>query len=184
MAQLNLGVRAGANLSDLKISSFDHPSIADVKLGSGLGWEAGFYARAKVLDFFVQPEIVLTQIYGDISILANSGTQQNETFQLNRMDVPIPLGFDFGPVCVYLGPVASFNLNSGASIYQEHYNQGTWSLLGGLGVHMGDFMVDLRYQSALMKFANQASINIDDQLYLVDTETRVSQFILSLGYTF
>ena len=56
--------------------------------------------------------------------------------------------------------------------------------MGGLGVNIGDFVIDLRYQAALDNDASQAEIIVGEELFRVDMDSRVSVFTFTLGYTF
>lgn len=184
LGQLSIGARVAGNYSDLKISNYQHPIVADISTSSDFGYAFGFYAKASVLKFYVQPEIVFAQINADIDILLANEQQLNYRFKLNRLDVPIPVGFEFGAFNILAGPVASFNLNPGASLFNNTYNQGVWSFMAGAGVRFNDFMLEFRYESAMENHADQAELIIGEELYRVDMDARISLFVFTVGYTF
>ena len=182
--QLTLGARVGVNYSDLRIANYNSPVIQDITTTSNFGYEAGLFARATILKFYIQPEIIFTQINGGIKMTTITNETKEYDFSLTRLDAPFPIGFKFGMASVFMGPVASFNLNSGASIFDHTYNYGTWSLLAGAGFNLGDFSLEIRYQRALIKHANEAEIIVGEDLYRLQMEMWTSQLIFALGYFF
>lgn len=181
-AQFDFGVKGAATLSKLQFENLeDNASIEKIAGSDKLGWQAGFFARIKMLAIYIQPEILYSELRGDVVVNHTDGTSNTEQFRLLRLDVPVSLGFKIGAASISAGPVMSYNLNSDASeILEIEYKDGTLGYQVGIGLTLGDFIIDLEYEGSFQSIANE--VVIDGNAYKVDART--GQFMLGIGYSF
>ena len=183
-AQLDIGLKAGINYGDVKISEIENPNISEIFVDNHVGYHFGFFARINIIKFYLQPEVLFTEINADINIHGVNNRQNSVGYKLHRLDVPFPLGIKLGSFRIYAGPVASFNLNSAAEMFNDVYKQGSWSLMGGVGINFWKMDVELKYEGALTEYASEASIKLGDEVHQVPLDVRNSLFVLSIGYKF
>lgn len=183
-AQLDIGAKAGLTYGNVQISNIENDNISEIFVDNHIGFQAGFFGRINIIKFYIQPEILFTQINANLNIHSTDNRYKSVKYQLHRLDVPFPLGVKLGSFRIYAGPVASFNLNSAATMFNDVYKQGSWSLLGGVGINFWKMDIELKYEGALTEYATEASVEIGDEVHFVPLDVRNSQFILSLGYKF
>ncbi|MCT4623707.1 MAG: PorT family protein [Schleiferiaceae bacterium] len=183
-AQLSVGVKGSVIRSDFRVTEVSNPNVSSFSFDDGFGYRVGFVARVDIIKVFIQPELLFTEINAQANASNREGKTAQYKFQLHRFDVPIPIGVKLGDFEVFIAPIASFNLNNGASIFSETYRQGGWNLQGGAGYSIGKFNIQLHYEAALSEFAKSAIIEIGDEIYNVPMNVYNSTYGLSLSYTF
>lgn len=177
-AQFDFGLKGGVSSTGVIFEDFEDSSVLeDLTSQNDFGWHAGVYARVKILAFYLQPEFLYTSMSSEISAKTSSGSQ-TESFNLNRLDIPVNLGLKIGPASVFGGPVMSYNLNSPSEIFDVDYTAGSLGYQAGLGLTLGNFIIDLKYEGSFQSISNEVVIGGDT--YEVDART--GQVILSLGY--
>lgn len=149
---------------------------------SEFGYHVGVFGRIGGAGFYLQPEVLFTQTKGTFSFTSADGAGGTSKLDanFNRLDVPVMLGVRFLRILrIQAGPVASFNINSdlknAAGIAQStDYKQATLGYQAGLGLDIGKLIIDAKYESSLG--------NIIENVGSFNTDQRLSQFILSVGF--
>jgi len=95
-AQLDIGLKAGVTYGNIQISDIENDNISEIFVDNHVGFQGGFFARINIIKFYLQPEILFTQLNADINITGIDNRYTSEKYQLNRLDLPIPLGYKIG----------------------------------------------------------------------------------------
>ncbi len=192
-SQLDLGFRAGLSSSSIKVDDVIKTANGDTEFeylqgDATIGFHAGITARISFMGLFVQPDILFTHSGGEIEVKSLSGENVTTTIleqKFNKIDIPIMVGYKFGPVHAQVGPIASIMLSSTSEIanvddYEDKFNSATWGFQAGVGFDILMLGVDLKYEGSFSKLGNK--IPIGDKEYELDS--RNNQFVLSLTYYF
>ncbi len=174
---LDFGIKGGANFPTLKLDGSSR--ISDVTTTTGSGFHAGAMLRVNVIFLYVQPELIYTKTTSDYSFKVD-GTTQNGTYDMQRLDVPIPVGIKLGPAAIFAGPVASFHLNSPDDIFNDSYKEATWGYQIGAGVKLMGFLAEVKYEGPFSDYAQGAQVAGE----YVDLDARQHMWIISVGYFF
>lgn len=151
------------------------------------GFNAGFSLRFDTpTAFFVMPEIYYTNF-------KNSVTEQNSGTELeaktSRVDVPVLLGYNVlgKTLGLYLGPVASFNINADTT-FGEFKEKATKDFTVGYQIgaqaQISKIIFTARYEGAFSKDERNFIGTVAEDNYTVNYDNRPSFFILGLGYEF
>jgi hypothetical protein len=176
-AQLELGIKGGLNFPTLQLNGDSR--ISDITTANGSGYHLGAMLRIDLVFFYVQPEAVYTSTTSDYSFSVD-GTDQRGTYTMQRLDVPIPVGFKLGPAAIFAGPVASFHLSSPDDIFNNSYKEATWGYQLGAGVRLGGFLAEVRYEGPFSDYARGAEVAGE----YVDLDARQNLWIISVGFFF
>lgn len=174
----NFSIGPKFGLSSTKIELEDR----DFSSGDGeLGYHVGVFTRFGIAGFYLQPELLYTQTSGTFSYNdPNSSSSSDFDANFNRLDIPVMLGFKmFKFFRIQAGPIASINIDSelkdAADVVQDvDYKQATIGYQAGLGLDIGKLIIDAKYESSLG--------NVTDNVGGFQTDQRVSQWILSVGF--
>ena len=158
-AQFTLGIRGGVNFSQLKTDSQQSVGVnIRQSLDTKTGYVGGIYARIGK-KVFIQPELIFSAKGGSINVLPQNGsTAQTVAIEYNNLDVPLLIGFKFGPIRLNAGPVASFKISDKglddelkkySSNVGESFKNASYGYQAGAGVDLGSFCLDLRYEGSL-----------------------------------
>lgn len=155
---IDLGIKAGANFAKLSDAS---------GLSNRTGVTVGAFAAARFNMFSVQAELLYSEQgaeadYGDI--------------KLSYVQVPILAKIHFLRLFNFqVGPQFGFltddNLPSGSA------KDADFSLVAGVGAHLGSFRIDARYNFGLTKTMSEIE-------GVGDVKSKNKYFSLALGYTF
>jgi hypothetical protein len=183
-AQLEVGVKGYFMQSDISLSDLESVNVSTVEVKNKPGFRAGLTSRITILKFYIQPEFVFTQFNAEIRATNSEGLETNSYFLLHRFDVPILVGAKLADFRVFAGPVASFNLNSAAPMFDETWEKGSWNLMAGVGYALNNFELGVYYEWATEHYADRAIITIGDEVYDVPLTVKNSNFGFSVGYFF
>ncbi len=178
-AQFQAGVKAGLSTANVKIEEVRNDPWQYAKAENVTGYHVGAFARLQFAGLFVQPEAILTSTGGKVEVSSpdNSSPVHVEDIEFNRLDVPIMLGYNFFQVLrVQAGPVSSTLLSArreGEDI-QEYMNRADWGVQAGIGLDLGSFTADVRYERINRQYSNTPQQS--------DMQYNNQQFIVSLGY--
>lgn len=162
-AQLfKFGVKAGVSSSKVKFSDVDLGNNLIAKEGNSItGMHFGLVSRVQLLGFFVQPELYFSSTGGDIKIVDNTTgvVEAVKTQKFNKIDIPVLVGWKFGPARLGFGPVASIMLSDKAVLkeytgYDEQFNKATFGYQIGVGLDIWKIGFDLRYEGSLSKLGD------------------------------
>ncbi len=191
-AQLfKLGVKAGISSSKVKFDNLDFVgddgrSYQAVSGNSLVGMHFGLVSRVQLLGLFVQPEIYFSSTGGDVKIrdiAASTETVKKQKF--SRIDIPVLVGWKFGPARVGVGPVASIIIADKAVLkeytgYEEQFNKATFGYQVGVGLDLWKLGVDLRYEGSLSKLGDGVKIGGETRSF----DSRNSQVLASVSLYF
>ncbi len=179
------GIKAGANLSNLKGGDVVSSSDPNIKIGSNnatlTGFVGGVFMRLGS-SIYLQPELLLSQKGGSVNVfrspLSSSQNKSSVDLKFTNLDVPILVGLRFGDFFrINAGPVASLRLSEngglrdalnqvGANSVKDNYKAAALGYQAGVGVDVGNLSIDLRYEgnaSNIIK-ANTNDANFNSQL--------------------
>lgn len=153
---LHIGIKAGANFSNLSLSSEGLTSKY------APGFSGGGFARVDIARLYVQGEL----LYSRKTSKLEAGTLGTEKIKWNSIEVPVLLGYKIlkteqTSLRVYGGGVYSYVLNDHASLLGEvkkSFNEFDKSNVGyqiGAGVDLGGLTLDLRYEGSLSNLSKQ-----------------------------
>lgn len=147
---------------------------------SKFGYHVGVFARIGIGALYLQPEVLYTQTQGQFTFDGNDMPIKEYEADFNRVDIPVMLGFKmFNLLRVQAGPIASINVNSqikdAANTVQDvDFKTATLGYQAGLGLDIGNLIIDAKYESSLDKFSG----NVGN----FSTDQRMNQWILSVGF--
>jgi Outer membrane protein beta-barrel domain len=169
LAQFSLGIRGGVNFSQLKTDNTQSVGAnLQQSLDTKTGYAGGVYARIGS-KLFIQPELIFSAKGGSVNILKN-GTSQTVAIDYTNFDVPLLIGYKFGPIRLNAGPMASFTvsnngldeaLKSVSSNLGESFKKASYGYQAGGGVDIGSLSLDLRYEGSLSEVSALSSSNIN-----------------------
>ncbi len=169
LAQFSLGIRGGVNFSQLKTDNTQSIGAnLQQSLDTKTGYVGGIYARIGS-KLFLQPELIFSAKGGSVNILKN-GTSQTVAIDYTNFDVPLLIGYKFGPIRLNAGPMASFTvsnngldeaLKSVSSNLGESFKKASYGYQAGGGIDLGSLSVDLRYEGSLSEVSALSSSNIN-----------------------
>lgn len=201
---IKFGAKGGVSSSSVSIdkTTITVPTIDGAKDfiieqgNSQLGFHFGVFSRIQVVGLFIQPELIFTQSKGEFVFseqeALNETTLTSQKF--NKFDIPIMVGWKFGPARIGLGPVASFTLGEKdglkdkittlageANNVDNAINKAVFGYQVGVGLDiLKTLTLDIRYEGNLSKLGD--NINIGNKNYSFDQ--RNPQWIFSLGVFF
>ena len=106
--------------------------------------------------------------------------------EFKKLDIPVLVGFKFGPARVNAGPVASIIIDSKADLietagYEEKFKGASFGYQAGVGLDLlKTISLDIRYEGNLSKLGDGVNIEGND----FEFDSRNPQFIFSLGIFF
>jgi hypothetical protein len=176
-AQSHIGLRAAANLSNVKLSGIENGSEM-MEPESRLGFGMGLVAEIGVSEVFaVQPELLYTQ-YGYRFDETFLGEKIEGKFRYSYLQVPLLGKLSFGSDAVKVNVLAgphfgygigdmSYEVKAGEFEEKEtlawkdaETNRLDYGLTGGLGLTFGKISLDARYQFGL---ANLVEDPVDNE---------------------
>jgi len=197
---LRFGFKAGVSSTNVKFDDIKNIESSDglkeyaIKQGdSKMGFHAGLYGRIQLLGLFVQPELLFTHSQGEVVLADVTASQMyTETQKFNKIDIPVIVGWKFGPARLGIGPVASFMLSESdglkdklSSISSEatenNFRKATFGYQIGVGLDiLKKITLDVRYEGNLSKLGNGITLGGKDYKF----DQRNPQFIFSAGIFF
>lgn len=170
-----IGPKVGLSQTKLDLSS-DAFKSDDAKFG----YHVGVFARIDLGGLYLQPEVLYSQTQGQFSFDPEGQPIKEYDADFNRVDIPVMVGFKmFNFLRIQAGPIASIDVKSelkdGAGpVKDADFQTATLGYQAGLGLDIGNLIVDAKYESSLNKIAS----NIGN----FSTDQRINQFILSVGF--
>jgi len=183
---LKFGIKAGANSSSFKLDEIDSPDAIITQANDATwGFHAGVFLRIKIAMLYLQPEVYFTSMGGKYNYQdpASSAAAELKTFDMNRLDIPLLLGFKLGPIRINAGPSGHLVLSHSTDLdgLKADVNGMTWGYQAGLGIDLfKKLTLDARYEGNLSSLGESVTIGGTD----FNTDMRTSQFLISLGWMF
>lgn len=150
-----LGLNNSLDINDLKLAIADKQSFSLALNNSNFGYHFAGLVRVKLGPLFLQPELVFNSNTFDVSwrevgkSVVSVGKQK---FQY--LEIPVLAGFKLGPLRVNAGPSGHLFLNKTGDLfkinnYDVNFSGLTLGYTAGVGLDIGKFMVDVRYDGNL-----------------------------------
>lgn len=184
-AQLDLGVKAGLNLTNVsgEMSTDDYHIISSP--GSKIGYHAGGFLRASLFGIYIQPELIFTSIASEFTVTDQNKVEQLAKQRIGRVDVPVIIGARLGTLRLGLGPVGSIIVSDKSDFtditgYETKLKSATFGYQLGVGVDIRKVGLDIRYEGNLSKLGDYMVVEGQP----VNFDSRARQVIFSLSYRF
>ena len=190
---LSFGIKGGLNYSKMKFDKISNitTTAANYNLMEDeafQGFHVGVMGRLKILNLFVQPELLFNTTGGKVLIEEiQSGATVVKQVKYNKLDLPVLVGMKFGPARINAGPVASVVLSSDSEISDIVPDLKTSSKGATIGFQAGvgldilkKFTFDLRYEGGLSRLGDKLSVAGQDYAF----DSRDSKFLVSVGFFF
>ena len=168
----SFGIKAGLNYNG-NGDYFNSVENAFENPDKNAGFHVGVYGKLGN-RIYVRPELVYTS--------TTSGYEEGD-LKIQKLDVPVLVGAKIiGPLHAFVGPSFQYILNSKFDdvTIDDIDNDFTVGFNLGVGVNLGKFGIDLRYERGFteneISFINSNIINVNDRV-----DTRPDQLILSFS---
>ncbi len=199
---LRFGFKGGVSSTNVK---FDKTTLESISTTEGakdfaveqgnskLGMHLGLFGRIQLLGLFIQPELLFTHSQGEV-VLKDLSTSEaySQTQKFNKIDIPVIVGWKFGPARFGLGPVASFMLSESDGLKDKlsaisteapdnNFRKATFGYQVGVGLDiLKKITLDVRYEGNLSKLGSGITLGGNDYNF----DQRNPQFIFSAGIFF
>ena len=200
-SQIQFGVKGGIvtatsslddRITDLPETEVDYDELKMKAQDAKVGFQAGLFGRVSIAALYLQPELMFTSTSSRVKVSeiyqngvdSTYSTIKNQEFQ--KIDIPIMVGWKFGPARIQAGPVGSIMLGQKSALeaagdYKEEFNGATWGYQVGVGLDLlNTLTIDAKYEGSLSKLGESVTIGGND--YSIDN--RPSQFVVTLGLFF
>ena len=175
-SQLEYGLKGGLNFgSSGNIVVVTDQLKKEGDLTSKTGYHFGVYSEVYFLMFYLRPEFQYTKL---------SSQFEDNLIDNERIELPLSLGYSIlGPISLFLGPIAYFNLSQKANEFKLEKIQNTTSLGLHIGARLklGALGVDVRYEKGLSttetKLLSQSGISVSGQI-----DSQKDQFTLGVSF--
>jgi len=196
---LRYGIKGGINSSKIKV---DKTFLEDIVTPDGtrdflleqgdskLGLHIGVFGRVQVLSLFIQPELLFTQTNGEFVITDQTDAQNTLNYlveqKFSKFDIPVMIGWKFGPAKLFLGPVASFVISEksdfkevlNVNAAENEFKKAVFGYQAGVGIDIFKFATfDVKYEGNLSRLGENVTIGGKD----FNLDQRNPQIIFSLG---
>jgi hypothetical protein len=144
------------------------------------GYHAGIFVRMGGDSFYIQPEFLYTNTGGSVIQKSASGPDVTLDASFNRLDVPFMLGFKLASIFrIQAGPIATilldYQIADAVQVAQDlNYANATLGYQAGIGVDVGNLILDLKYENSLSRISKSVAG--------FDTDQRQALFMLSAGF--
>ena len=175
-SQFEYGLKGGLNFD----SAGDIVVVSDQlqkqgSLGAKNGYHLGVYAKVNILAFYLRPELQFTKVISQF---------ENQSIDTSRLELPVSFGINMiGPVSLFFGPTAFFNLSQANNElkFEEIQNKTSMGLHIGARLKLGPIGFDLRYEKGLSPIEStllyQAGVPVSGQI-----NTQPNQFIVGVSF--
>jgi hypothetical protein len=190
-SQIKFGLRGGINSS--KMNSSTEVNTGDYKITcpnySVIGYHVGLISQINLFAFFIQPELLYSSVHNDLDVYELNSANPDEATTvkqtLNRIDIPVMVGFKLKILKLEVGPVASFIISDNSDLesitqYDMQWNKATIGYQAGIGLDVGKIALDVKYEGSLSKLGTGITIGNTTTSF----DTRLNQIIVSVGLFF
>lgn len=192
--QIRFGLRAGLTTTDIQVADLrllDQGGGERLNLAledANYGIQLGVVIQTQINKFIFQPEVLFNSNsvdYRVTDLLSPGTTGEVLREKFNYLDIPVLMGFRFGPLRLQAGPSGHVFLNSSSDLfkfneYDQTFQDLTVGWIGGAGLDIWNLMLDVRYEGNFNKFGDY--IRFAGREYAFDD--RPSRWIFSLGIRF
>ena len=140
-SQINYGIKIGVNfdnIGDIKNTTTFKKNIQTASIASA---HLGIYAQLKIVDFYIRPEVQISQSKSNILTL--------DQIKINKVEIPILIGYNiFGPISIFTGPIFQniISIKSNSLNFGNYTNSFTMGLQIGSRIDVGKFGLGFRFE--------------------------------------
>lgn len=206
--KFQFGLKVGANFSQLDDLSFSSPRLManglpvlsggsvvydffEQNQSRSTGIVGGVFVRFGN-RFFIQPELLLSAKGGKFDIIRQGLATQSVDVRVTTFDLPLLVGFKFGPLRINAGPVVSLPLSekNGLSESFRQYaaqsldqitKQAVYGYQAGIGITLGGLQLDLRQEGSLTKII---PVTYKDPANDIRFASKTNLWQLTAGFSF
>ncbi len=185
-AQLELGIKGGLNLTNIKTDTRAGDYQITSKSRSRLGYHGGVFLRASLFGIYVQPELVFTSVATEYTVTdINTSIESLADQRIGRVDIPVLVGAKLGNLRLALGPVGSVIVSDRDELfditgYETKLRAATIGYQVGVGLDIWKTGLDIRYEGNLSKLGDTILAGVEE----VNFDSRAKQVIFSLSFRF
>jgi len=197
MSQIKFGVKGGITSSTIKVNeTIDAAGDADLETlkvqgqNAKVGFQGGVFGRITLINLYVQPEFLFTSTSGEVEVTEIRSSNDKVSIireqEFKKLDIPIMVGYKFGPARIQAGPVASIIIDSKSALsdydnYNEEFNGATWGYQVGVGLDiLKKVTLDVKYEGNLSKLGDGVTVLGQERSF----DSRNSQFVFNVGIFF
>lgn len=161
---LGFGARLGIGTGSYEFDSIPIEGGTLESVGDRVGgYQAAIFMRLSIPTFiFIQPELQLSQRDYAFGIKYPAEAKKYENVRTYRLDVPLLLGFKFGAVRIFGGPVwrlgARQYARGGDIPLDVTFNDNDIATVGGAAVEFDGVFMELRYTGYLEETSSQVRV--------------------------
>ncbi len=192
-SQVAIGFNTGLNSSTATINTIyekakdGSDSLRALAGRAKFGVHIGTFLKIKIKNWYIQPEFSLASCKSEIvleDLKAGKNIYKNQCF--TKVDIPVVIGYQLGPLRFGAGPIASYYLSSKSesedqranSYYTENFNKATFGYRLGVGLDIGRLTFDVSQEGNLSKLGD--GVYVGGQFRQFDQRNKMSVF--TLGY--
>lgn len=190
-SQLRFGVKGGVSTTDLNaqdINVLDRGGLDDLRIAfeeAKYGIHGGIVIRAQFNKFLIQPEVIFNSNTVEYEITEGNQVPEILEEKFQYLDIPLMLGFKFGPLRLMGGPEGRVFINNASDLtrfqdYGETFKDLEFSWLAGVGLDIWNLMIDVRYEGSFNEFGDH--IRFGDQQFNFSDEP--NRWVFSVGLLF
>ncbi len=176
-SQLKFGIKAGAStdftFTDQTIQGTNVDVVLQNAKDAEWGFQGGVFMRAAIAGFYIQPELLLATATNSVTYedIEAGGAPVVYNQKFNKLNIPVLLGLEVGPLRINAGPAASVMISDPKEIIEgATYKRVTFGYQAGVGIDLlKRLTLDLRYEGNLNQFGDE--IEIADQTFTLDDRT-------------
>lgn len=184
------GLKAGLNTTSKVFNtggliSGSNGNFIVVDSKTKVGFQAGAFARLKVLGVFIQPELYFSQMKNDVmlqEVVEDAVVMHTKSNSFNSLNIPVLIGYKVGPLRLNAGPVATIFVGGKStveSITGIDMKAASWGFQAGLGVDILKMIsIDARYEGNFSKLGAKYNAMTGSS---VNFESRPQQFMVAVG---
>lgn len=150
-----------------------------------LGIHFGIMTQFQINNLLLRPEFIFNSntINYQVVDLQNSSANTIAKEKYQNLDIPIMLGYNLGGLRVMAGPVGHVFITNKSELtkienFSQDFSALTIGYQAGLGIDIGNFWIDFRYEGNLTKLGKGIRFS-DKEFYFSQTPSRL---ILSLTF--
>ena len=191
---IRIGIKGGLNYSKLAFDDMSNVVSGNTTYSlaqdeSFMGYHIGLMSRINIFNLYIQPELLFNTSGGKVLVESTGQTVVEEVKQIkyNKIDLPVMVGFKFGPARINAGPVASYVLSSDSELGEVIDGLDTFSKNATIGFQAGagldilkKITLDARYEGGLSKLGDKITVGGEDYTF----DSRDSKWVISLGILF
>lgn len=193
-AQVKFGIRGGIATAQIEpndlliLGANDAEELKLAVNNSDYGTHFGFFTQIKIKKFFIQPEVLFNSNSVNYTVTDFRDPNvidlvKNEKYQ--NLDIPLMMGFKFGPLRLQGGPVGHVFLNSTSELfdvqgYDQKFDEMTFGYQAGIGLDIWKLVLDVKYEGNFNKQGDH--IVFGGQQYNFDQTP--ARLLVSVGFAF